>query len=101
MNRKEKEYRKNLLEEHAKMMELRECGNADHLTDENGDFKSTFDIPPDAICIGKLEEAMQWVFYHKEFDHDDKLRRILKLENLVQQALGGIHYVPYWSKKLN
>jgi hypothetical protein len=83
------------------MIKFRECGNAEHLTDENGNFKSTFDIPKDTMCIGKLEEAMQWVFYQKEFEDDDKLKRILKLEEVAQHLLGGINYVPYWSKKLN
>lgn len=95
----EKTFREKLLLEFENRNNLRECGNADHLTDENGNFKSTFDIPDDKMCIGKLEEAMQWVFYQKDFSTDEKLKRILTLEGLAQRLLGEINYVPYWSTK--
>ena len=95
-----KEYKKELLDLHDKYIALRNCGNADQLTNEDGSFKSTLSLKEDEISIGYLEEACQWAFYHKDFSYIEKIEKILALEGIIQNLLGGINYVTYWSHKL-
>lgn len=96
-----KEYHSDLLELHKKYTELRNCGNADHLTNDDGSFKPSFPKTPGTISIGYLEEACQWTFYRKDITDEVKLQKLTILENIIQQLLGGINYIPTWSKKLN
>ena len=90
-----------------KLIELRECGNADHLTNEKGEFVSQFPHGDGKISIGYLEDLCQWVFYHNDMTRDEKLTKILDVENLIQEVLNRgelsqmkINYKPTWSTKL-
>jgi len=100
MKRTLKEYNKELSDTYDKYITLRNCGNADQLTDEDGSFKPTVSRKDGVISIGYLEEACQWAFYHKDLSYIKKMEKILALEEIIQHFLGGINYVPYWSHKL-
>lgn len=100
-SKKYKEYESELLTAHRKYVELRECGNADHLTDENGDFISSSPHGDGKMSIGYLEDACQWLFYRDDLDDVDKLSRILVIENIIVKLLNGINYIPHWSAKLD
>lgn len=94
ISKKEKE----LLLESERIKNLRECGNADHLEDENGFFKS--DMPHgDGYSIGYLEDLCQWLYYRDDLTEDKRLENILNVESVIQNLLGELRYVPYWSKK--
>lgn len=83
---------------------LRECGNADHLEDENGNFKSEYPREKGKISIGYIEDVCQWTYYRKDLTNDEKLETILKLENIIQNMLNRsdmkMNYIPTWSTKL-
>ncbi len=77
---------------------------------ENGEFVSTYKLEKGTICIGYLEELLEWVYYHDVLTKEEKLQRILPIENIIQEMLNGggggrpvssmaINYVPTWSKK--
>lgn len=79
----------------------RNCGNADHLTGEKGEFKSEFPHGDGVISIGYLEDACQWIYYHNDLTDVEKIKRTLSLEKMIQDYLGdGINYIPTWSRKL-
>jgi hypothetical protein len=92
------EWSKNIL----RLQKLKECGNADHLEDENGNFKSEYPREKGKISIGYIEDVCQWTYYRKDLTNDEKLETILKLENMIQDLLSDmkIIYIPTWSTKL-
>jgi len=89
-----------LIETYNKYIKQRDCGNADHLTNEDGTFKSTLIKTPGHVSVGYLEEGCQWLFYRKDLDYIKKLEKILTLESIIEKLLNPIKYVPYWSHKL-
>ncbi len=88
-------------EDYKQFIKMRDCGNADHLTGENGEFVSTFPRTPGTMSIGHLEEACQWTYYRKDLTYDEKMEKLLVLEGLIQKLLGDINYHPTWSIKLH
>ena len=72
----------------------------------NGEFVSTYKLEEGKICIGYLEELLEWLFYHDNITDKLKLRQILAIEHMIQKLLNDydsnmkINYVPTWSKKL-
>ena len=107
MSRKKsaKQFSSELLEYHRKYVELQNCGNANHLMDENGNFKPTQEIPKGQMSIGCLEECCQWLYYHPDFNdnEDERLKRILTIESIIKNLIGemGFGYTPTWSIKYN
>jgi len=103
MSKKEKAFRDDLQTLYDTMMKRRNCGNADHLTDENGAFKSDMPHKKGEVSIAYLEDVCQWLYYHNNLTREEKLERILKIEAMIQDLLGGpnnIRYIPYWSARL-
>lgn len=100
-SKKYREYESELIESHRRYVYLRECGNADHLNDKNGNFISSSPRGEGTVSIGYLEDACQWLFYRKDLDDEDRLRRILIIEGIIVKLLNGINYIPYWSPKVN
>ena len=96
-----KEYEAELIATYNKAKELRECGNADHLCDENGEFISANPHDDGHVSIGYLEDICQWLFYHNNIEFEEKLDKIQRIERMIEKYLNGIHYIPYWSAKLN
>jgi len=93
-------YEEELLLAHKLFLELRDCGNADHLKNEDGSFKPTRPKNPGTVTIGYLEEACQWTYYRDDITDEIKLEKLLVLEGIIQKLLGEIKYVPSWSPKL-
>lgn len=92
-------------ENNLRLDALRECGNADHLEDENGNFKSEYPHENGKFSIGYIEDACQWIFYRNDLTNEEKLERILNLENIIHELLNKsfdmkITYEPTWSTKL-
>ena len=89
---------------YKKWIDLRDCGNADHLTDKDGNFISENPRSEGKISIGYLEDSCQWIFYRKDLTDQEKLSRILIIENilneLIKKSIQNCTYVPYWSTKL-
>lgn len=79
---------------------LRACGNADHLSDENGNFITEFPFGDGEISIGALEDLCQFVYYKNNTTNAEKLQQILSLENMIQEHLGELTYIPTWSTEL-
>jgi len=74
--------------------------NADHLTDENGNFKSDMPHEEGAYSLAYLEDVCQWLYYHNNLTKEEKLKRILTIEGIIQSLLKNINYIPFWSTKL-
>lgn len=69
-----------------------------------GEFKPTVEREKGKITIQYLEELCEYLYYHNDLDNEEKLKRILEMENLIKDLLkknfGGMNYVPTWSKRL-
>lgn len=100
MRQKLKDYNKELFDIYNKYFTLRNCGNADHLTNKDGTFKPTTIKTPGQVSFLYLEEACQWLFYRKDLDYYEKMKKILTIESIIEKLLNPIKYVPYWSHKL-
>ena len=81
--------------------------NDRRFTGTDGEFVSTFKNEPGKTSIGYLEELLEWLYYHDNIDNDEKLEKILGLEEMISKFLknsdmvrGGINYIPTWSVKL-
>ena len=103
MKRTTKEEKRKLLEQAERSQALRNCGNNHHLTDEDGGFKSEYPHEDGNYSIGYLEDLCQWVTYHNNMTHEEKMESVLTFESIISGHLSemGIHYVPTWSKILN
>ena len=88
-----------LLLEAERIKELRECGNADHLIDEDGYFKSDMPYGDGSYSIGYLEDLCQFLYYNDSLTDSERLEKILGIEGVIQNLLGELRYVPYWSTK--
>lgn len=71
-----------------------------------GEFVSTFKKEPGKVSIRYLEELLEWLYYHDNIENEEKLEKILGIEEMISNLLknsgmykGGINYVPTWSVK--
>ena len=80
--------------------------NAQRLVGEDGYFKSQYPGGNGKYSIGFLEEMCEFVIYITDLVYDEKLEKVLELENIIQKMLNGenseraINYIPTWSTKL-
>lgn len=95
------------IKETEELLKLRECGNADHLTDKDGNFTSSYPHGNGSYSIGYLEDLCQWVYYHNSMNKEEKIKTILDIENIISEHLSNgnvskmkINYKPTWSVKL-
>ena len=74
-------------------------------TDKKGNFKPTKKPTKGKMNIQTLEECCEWIYENPEFPYEDKMKRILIVEGLIQQLLDDnydirITNIPIWSEKL-
>jgi hypothetical protein len=77
--------------------------NENHYTGPDGEFLPTTPKKDGEVTIGYCEELLEWLYYCPDIDYDDKLERILKIEELIDKLinrLGRINYKRTWSIKL-
>ena len=77
------------------------------LSDENGDFISSYPGGDGQISLGYLEELCEWLYYREDLEKEEKLTKILQMEQMMRERLGGnsfikggINFIPTWSTKL-
>jgi hypothetical protein len=89
------------------MKYLKRFNESKRFTGPDGEFQPTTPKKDGEISIGYCEELLEWLYYNDDLDDDDKLERILKIENLIQKLLKKMFagdrypiYKPTWSVKL-
>lgn len=97
------------------MITQEEIDKAERLIGEDDHFKSQY--PGSTITgeysIGFLEELCEYVVCLTDLSYEDKLEKVLGIEDIIRKMLngefdenkrpmvrGGINYHPTWSKKL-
>lgn len=95
------------------MITKEEIKNAQRLVGDDGYFKSQYPGGVDAhYSIGFLEELCEFVVCVTDLTYDEKLEKVLDLEDIIRKMLNGedskdgramvrgVNYIPTWSPKL-